>query len=165
MDVVTKAVGAENTFSDALSLRGDFSLSIAGTSVGTVTVQRSFDAGSSWANRATLNACDCDRPVRSHFGVLISRDALEVRAVIDQDVPCRPTRSRNDSATHLAHHIQRADLCPPQGRVNLPNRDRIEVGYAAVGGGTIKPYLYGGLSGGDRNFFRNHSPHRRRNAR
>jgi len=46
MDVVTKAVGAEDTFSDALSLRGDFSLSIAGTFVGTVTVQRSFDAGS-----------------------------------------------------------------------------------------------------------------------
>jgi hypothetical protein len=50
MDVVTKAVGAEDTFSDALSLRGDFSLSIAGTFVGTVTVQRSFDAGSTWAN-------------------------------------------------------------------------------------------------------------------
>ncbi len=56
MDVVTKAISAQNTFSDALSLRGDFSLSIAGTFVGTVTVQRSFDAGSTWADTDTFTS-------------------------------------------------------------------------------------------------------------
>ena len=50
MDVVTKSITAQNTFSDALSLRGDFSLSISGLSDSTVTVQRSFDAGSTWAD-------------------------------------------------------------------------------------------------------------------
>jgi len=56
MDVVTKAISAQNTFSDALALRGDFSLSIAGTFSGTVTVQRSFDAGSSWADVDTFTS-------------------------------------------------------------------------------------------------------------
>jgi|TARA_R110000787_G_scaffold8568_6_gene28973 hypothetical protein len=56
MDVVTKAAGAENQFSDALSLRGDFSLSISGTFVGTVSVQRSFDGGSAWASVDTFTA-------------------------------------------------------------------------------------------------------------
>jgi len=56
MDVVTKAISAENTFTDALSLRGDFSLSIAGTFVGTVTIQRSFDAGSTWADTDTFTS-------------------------------------------------------------------------------------------------------------
>ena len=50
MDVVTKSISAENIFSDALALRGDFSLSISGLSDSTVTVQRSYDAGSSWAD-------------------------------------------------------------------------------------------------------------------
>ncbi len=56
MDVVTKSISAENTFSDALSLRGDFSLSISGLSDSTVTVQRSFDAGSTWADVDTFTS-------------------------------------------------------------------------------------------------------------
>ena len=32
MNVVTKSITAQNTFSDGLSLRGDFSLSISGVS-------------------------------------------------------------------------------------------------------------------------------------
>jgi len=56
MDVVTKTISAQNTFSDALSLRGDFSLSISGLSDSTVTVQRSFDAGSTWADVDTFTS-------------------------------------------------------------------------------------------------------------
>ena len=50
MDIVTKDITAENTFSDMINVMGNFDLSIAGTFVATVTVQRSFDAGSSWAD-------------------------------------------------------------------------------------------------------------------
>jgi len=55
MDVVTKSITAQNTFSDGLSLRGDFSLSIGGTFSATVTVQRSFD-GSTWADVDTFTS-------------------------------------------------------------------------------------------------------------
>ena len=55
MDIVTSDISAQNTFTDGLSLRGDFSLSIAGTFVGTVTVQRSFD-GSTWADVDTFTS-------------------------------------------------------------------------------------------------------------
>ena len=55
MDVVTKTISAQNTFSDGLSLRGDFSLSISGVSDSTVTVQRSFD-NSTWADVDSFTA-------------------------------------------------------------------------------------------------------------
>lgn len=55
MDVVTKSITAQNTFSDGLSLRGDFSLSISGVSDSTVTVQRSFD-NSTWADVDSFTA-------------------------------------------------------------------------------------------------------------
>jgi len=54
--LVTKDVGAENTFSDGLYVVGDFNLSISGTFVGTVTVQRSFDQGSTWRDVDTFTA-------------------------------------------------------------------------------------------------------------
>lgn len=44
---VTAAITAENTFTSGIQLRGTFNLSIAGTWVATVTVQRSFD-GTTW---------------------------------------------------------------------------------------------------------------------
>ena len=56
MDVVTKSISAEDTFSDALSLRGDFSISIGGLSDSTLTVQRSFDGGSNWADVDTFTS-------------------------------------------------------------------------------------------------------------
>lgn len=43
MPTTTKTITAQNTFSDALELVGHFNLSISGTFVATVTVQRSFD--------------------------------------------------------------------------------------------------------------------------
>ena len=43
----TAAIGAENTFTDAVQLTGNFNISISGTFSATVTVQRSFD-NSTW---------------------------------------------------------------------------------------------------------------------
>ena len=54
--LVTKDVTAENTFSDGLYVVGDFNLSISGTFVATVTVQRSFDQGSTWRDVDTFTA-------------------------------------------------------------------------------------------------------------
>lgn len=54
--LVTKDVSAENTFSDGLYVVGDFNLSISGTFVGTITVQRSFDQGSTWRDVDTFTA-------------------------------------------------------------------------------------------------------------
>lgn len=39
------AISAQNTFTPWVALLGDFNLSISGTWVGTVTIQRSFDGG------------------------------------------------------------------------------------------------------------------------
>jgi hypothetical protein len=54
--LVEKAVTAENTFSDGLYTEGAFNLSISGTFVATVTVQRSFDQGSTWRDVDTFTA-------------------------------------------------------------------------------------------------------------
>lgn len=51
-----KDISAQNTFSDGLYTEGDFNLSISGTFVATVTVQRSFDAGSTWRDVDTFTA-------------------------------------------------------------------------------------------------------------
>ena len=56
MSTVTKSVSAENTWSDALEVLNDFDLSISGTFVGTVTVQRSFDGGSVWRDVDTFTS-------------------------------------------------------------------------------------------------------------
>lgn len=44
----TASLTAENTWSDSLGLHGYFNISISGTWAGTVTVQRSFDSGTTW---------------------------------------------------------------------------------------------------------------------
>ena len=44
----SRSIAGENLFTDAVELMGYFNLSISGTWVGTVTVQRSFDKGSTW---------------------------------------------------------------------------------------------------------------------
>ena len=43
MPTVTASLSAENTFTNSLDIFGHFNLSISGTFVATVTVQRSFD--------------------------------------------------------------------------------------------------------------------------
>ena len=56
MSSVTASISAQNTFTDALELFGHFNLSISGTFVGTVTVQRSFDGGSTWVDVDTFTS-------------------------------------------------------------------------------------------------------------
>ena len=51
--VVTASITAQNTFSDSIRLTGLFDLSISGTFVATVTVQRSYD-NSSWKDVDTF---------------------------------------------------------------------------------------------------------------
>jgi len=54
--VVTVSVTGANEFSDAIELTGYFNLSISGTWVGTVTIQRSYDSGSTWHDVDTWTA-------------------------------------------------------------------------------------------------------------
>jgi hypothetical protein len=51
-----KSITAENSFSDKIQLRGKFNLSLSGTWEGTVTVQRSFDNGTTWVDVKTYTA-------------------------------------------------------------------------------------------------------------
>ena len=53
---VTASISAQNTFTDKLDVRGHFGLSISGTWAGTVTVQRTFDNGSTWHDVDTFTA-------------------------------------------------------------------------------------------------------------
>lgn len=53
----TKSIAAENTYSDAVQLAaGDFNLSLSGTWVATVYVQRSFDKGTTWMDVDSFTA-------------------------------------------------------------------------------------------------------------
>jgi len=45
---VTKTATRQNDFSDAIILRGLYNISISGTRIATVTLQRSFDSGTTW---------------------------------------------------------------------------------------------------------------------
>lgn len=54
--LVTASITAQNTFSDGLYVEGGFNLSISGTFSATVTVQRSFDQGSTWRDVDTFTA-------------------------------------------------------------------------------------------------------------
>ena len=45
---ISRSVTAENQFTDGAELHGYFNLSISGTWTATVTLQRSFDGGSTW---------------------------------------------------------------------------------------------------------------------
>jgi len=52
----TRSITAENLFTDAAEIVGHFNISISGTWVGKVTVQRAFDGGSTWLDVATWTA-------------------------------------------------------------------------------------------------------------
>lgn len=54
--LVEADISAQNTFTDGLYTVGDFNLSISGTFTATVTVQRSFDQGSTWRDVETFTA-------------------------------------------------------------------------------------------------------------
>lgn len=52
----TASLTAQNTFCSAVELRNDFNVSISGTWSGTITLQRSFDDGSTWLDVKTYTA-------------------------------------------------------------------------------------------------------------
>ena len=52
----TRSIDNENLFTDAVEIVSYFNISISGTWDGTVTVQRSFDGGSTWYDVATWTA-------------------------------------------------------------------------------------------------------------
>lgn len=51
--IASKSITAENTFTDAVQLEGYFNLSLSGTWVATITVQRSID-NSTWVDVDTF---------------------------------------------------------------------------------------------------------------
>lgn len=71
----TRSVTSENLFTDAMDPVGFFNISISGTWEGTVTVQRSFDLGSTWFDVATWTAnteeygFECERGVQYRAGI------------------------------------------------------------------------------------------------
>lgn len=67
MASVTASITAENTWSDSIEIKGSFDLSISGTFVATVTVQRSFDGGSSWSDVDTFTSPTETYGVQPHF--------------------------------------------------------------------------------------------------
>lgn len=54
--IATKTITAENSFTDPVRLTGFFNLSIGGTFVATITVQRSFDEMATWQDVDTFTA-------------------------------------------------------------------------------------------------------------
>jgi len=52
----TASLTGADQFSDAIDLVGDMSLTISGTFTGNITVQRSFDEGSTWLDVDTFTA-------------------------------------------------------------------------------------------------------------
>ena len=54
--LISKTITAENSFTDPVKLAGFFNLSISGTFVGTLTVQRSFDGQATWKDVDTFTA-------------------------------------------------------------------------------------------------------------
>lgn len=59
-------------FTDAITLIGDLSLSISGTFTGNVTVQRSFDGGTTWLDVSTYTEASEEvgfQPTVAHYRV------------------------------------------------------------------------------------------------
>lgn len=63
-------ITAQNTFTSGVVLSGAFSLSISGTWAGTVTIQRSFDAGTTWLDVQNYTANFEDTGNEPAVGVL-----------------------------------------------------------------------------------------------
>lgn len=50
------SISAQNTFTIPVAISGDFNVSISGTWVGSVTLQRSFDSGDTWLDVRSWSA-------------------------------------------------------------------------------------------------------------
>lgn len=51
-----RILSSDNLFTDSAELKGYFNLSVSGTFVATVTVQRSFDSGDTWLDVKSVSA-------------------------------------------------------------------------------------------------------------
>lgn len=68
---VTASIAAQNTFSDPVAIRGTFNLSLSGTWVATVHLQRSYpDAPTTFFDVASYTANVEDRGTEAESGVL-----------------------------------------------------------------------------------------------
>lgn len=63
---VSLAISAQNTFTPWVALLGEFNLSISGTWAGTVTIQRTFDGGTTVLDVNTYTANIEDRGSEPH---------------------------------------------------------------------------------------------------
>ena len=69
MASVTASITAQDSWSDGIDIKGSFDLSISGTFSATVTVQRSFDGGSTWADVDTFTGPTETYGVQPHYAV------------------------------------------------------------------------------------------------
>lgn len=67
---VTASIAAQNTFSAAVPILGEFNFSLSGTWVATVFIQRSFDNGVTWLDVASYTANIEDVGNEPEIGVL-----------------------------------------------------------------------------------------------
>ena len=73
--LIEASLTGENKYSGVVPLGGPFNLSLSGSWVATVTVQRSFDNGVTWLDVATFNSNgeyvgrEIEKAVRYRFGV------------------------------------------------------------------------------------------------
>lgn len=67
--VVEASAGAQNTFTDAVSLHGHYNVSVSGTFTATVTLQRSFD-GSTWLDVKTYTSGAQEVGLEPEYGVV-----------------------------------------------------------------------------------------------
>jgi len=65
----TSSISAQNTFATAVAIAGAFNFSLSGTWAGTVTLQRSFDAGATWLDVQSYTANIEDRGHEADSGV------------------------------------------------------------------------------------------------
>ena len=67
---VSKTISAQNTYSDEISVRGPFNVSISGISGDTVHLQRSFDSGTLWKDVQAYTADKEDAGEELEAGVI-----------------------------------------------------------------------------------------------
>jgi len=64
------SLSAANTWTDPVPILGPFNLSLSGTWAGTITLQRTFDGGTTWRDVATYTANIEDAGHEPELGVL-----------------------------------------------------------------------------------------------
>lgn len=64
------SASAQNTFTSAVSLHGHYNVSVSGTFTATVTLQRSFDDGTTWLDVKTYTAGAQEVGLEPEYGVV-----------------------------------------------------------------------------------------------